>query len=124
MYNATQRQPDPVDGSVDVLPLVIADMHARGAAGKAKYGKPLQTFNGRDALTDAYQEALDMCMYLRQLIAERDTADQMELKRKYAKLQADMLNASPLLSAVEQLQQKAHAGVAKIEKSWLSWRPW
>jgi hypothetical protein len=37
-----------------------------------KYGKTLQTFNGRDALTDAYQESLDLCMYLRQMIEERN----------------------------------------------------
>jgi hypothetical protein len=37
-----------------------------------KYGTPLQTNNGRDALMDAYQEACDMVMYLRQAIAERD----------------------------------------------------
>jgi len=37
-----------------------------------KYGTYLQTHNGRDALWDAYQEAMDLCMYLRQAILERD----------------------------------------------------
>jgi hypothetical protein len=32
----------------------------------------LQAFNGRDALRDAYEEALDLACYLRQAIAERD----------------------------------------------------
>lgn len=31
-------------------------------------------FNGRDALLDAYQEALDLVVYLRQVIYERDNA--------------------------------------------------
>jgi hypothetical protein len=33
---------------------------------------PLQPHNGRDALADAYQEALDLVVYLRQEIAERE----------------------------------------------------
>jgi hypothetical protein len=33
----------------------------------------LQPHNGRDCLMDAYQEALDLAMYLRQAIFERDT---------------------------------------------------
>jgi hypothetical protein len=40
--------------------------------GVRKYGTPLQAHNGRDGLMDAYQEALDLAVYLRQLIAERD----------------------------------------------------
>jgi hypothetical protein len=47
-------------------------MKERDQAGLAKYGTRLQPFNGRDALVDAYQEALDLVVYLRQRIAERD----------------------------------------------------
>ena len=54
-----------------ILPLVEADMRARIAKGTAEYGEPLTTHNGRDALLDAYEEALDLCMYLRQAIEER-----------------------------------------------------
>ena len=71
MSEATDKQQPPIEGSTDVLPMVIEDLQARALTGALKYGKPLQTFNGRDALTDAYQEALDMCMYLRQMIEER-----------------------------------------------------
>lgn len=55
-----------------VWSLVIGDMAARDKTGVAKYGVPLQPHNGRDALVDAYQEALDLCVYLRQAIYERD----------------------------------------------------
>ncbi len=48
------------------------NMAERAAAGFHKYGTHLQTHNGRDALWDAYQEAMDLCMYLRQAILERD----------------------------------------------------
>lgn len=63
-------QPPPTGSGVPVWPLVIADMQARDAAGTAKYGTPLRTHNGRDALVDAYQEALDLAVYLRQRIEE------------------------------------------------------
>jgi hypothetical protein len=55
-----------------VWPLVVADIQARDADGRRKYGTPLQPHNGRDALVDAYQEALDLAVYLRQAIYERD----------------------------------------------------
>lgn len=53
-------------------PLVIMDMAARDQVGRARYGVPLQPHNGRDALRDAYEEALGLCAYLRQAIMERD----------------------------------------------------
>lgn len=65
-------QPSPAPNNAPgVWQLVIADMQARDEFGRRKYGTPLQPGNGRDALVDAYQEALDLCVYLRQLIEER-----------------------------------------------------
>ena len=55
-----------------VWDLVMDDMRARDKTGAAKYGTRLQPHNGRDVLVDAYQEALDLCVYLRQAIFERD----------------------------------------------------
>lgn len=51
--------------------LVLADMRERDAAGLAKYGTRLQPHNGRDQLVDAYQESLDLVVYLRTSLAER-----------------------------------------------------
>lgn len=51
--------------------LVMTDMQYLDAEGRRKYGTPLQAHNGRDALVDAYQEALDLVVYLRQAIEER-----------------------------------------------------
>ena len=45
---------------------VVRALEARAAAGVAKYGRPLQTHNGRDAREDARQELLDALMYLAQ----------------------------------------------------------
>lgn len=55
-----------------VWDLVISDMRQRDQQGEKKYGTRLQPFNGRDALVDAYQEALDLTVYLRQALFERD----------------------------------------------------
>jgi hypothetical protein len=69
---ATVEQPAPTkaDGR-PVWDLVIEDMKARDHLGRSRYGRPLQAGNGRDALVDAYQEALDLAVYLRQAIEER-----------------------------------------------------
>lgn len=67
---ATKTQPRPSNGSMDIASMVKADIEARAQLGKKRYGKRLQAHNGRDPLTDAYQEVLDLAMYLRQLIEE------------------------------------------------------
>jgi hypothetical protein len=67
------NQPAPIpnkrQGSWEI---VVEDMKKRNEFGIAKYGTPLQAFNGRDALKDAYEEALDLCVYLRTAMEERD----------------------------------------------------
>ena len=66
-------QPMPKrNGNEAVWPIVVQDMQARHELGIKRYGTPLQPFNGRDALKDAYEEALDLAVYLRQAIYERD----------------------------------------------------
>lgn len=66
-------QPLPVPNkSLDVQSMVINDVLSRRQVGIERYGTPLQPHNGRDALRDAYEEALDLACYLRQAIAERD----------------------------------------------------
>lgn len=56
----------------NIGPLVASDIHSRNRLGVKKYGTTLQPHNGRDALKDAYEEALDLCQYLRQALFERD----------------------------------------------------
>ena len=55
-----------------VWPLVMVDMAGRDKLGRQRYGTPLQPHNGRDTLRDAYEEALDLAVYLRAAIYERD----------------------------------------------------
>ncbi|WKW86134.1 hypothetical protein SEA_JONJAMES_160 [Gordonia Phage JonJames] len=52
---------------------VIRDILERKRIGLAEYGQHLLPHNGRDALQDAYEEALDMACYLKQKMLEDGT---------------------------------------------------
>lgn len=66
-------QPDPIKNNYPaVWDLVMADMKERDAVGEVRYNTRLQPHNGRDMLKDAYAEVLDLCVYLRGVIYERD----------------------------------------------------
>lgn len=68
----TKKQPAPkANDSRPIWEMVIEDMKQRDLEGRKRYGVPLQAGNGRDALQDAYEEALDLAVYLRQAIEER-----------------------------------------------------
>lgn len=67
------NQPPPI--STDEVPTVdkvIADLETRKATGIQKYKVPLQPSNGRDSMQDAYEEALDLCVYLKNEILRRE----------------------------------------------------
>jgi len=67
------KEPQPKrNNQPAVWDLVLHDIKERDEVGTSKYGTRLQPFNGRDVLKDAYQEALDLVVYLRQAIYERD----------------------------------------------------
>lgn len=68
-----KEEPSPIPNSREAIwDLVIKDMKERDETGARRYGTRLQAHNGRDALVDAYQEALDLVVYLRQAIEERN----------------------------------------------------
>lgn len=75
---ATVHQPAPVTrisspaAGTPVQDLVVIDVLARKQVGIERYGTALHPFNGRDARVDAYQEGLDLVMYLRQKLDEED----------------------------------------------------
>ena len=66
-----QPLPTVHEGEPYVADLVIQDIEERKQVGIQRYGTPLQAFNGRDVTLDAYEEALDLATYLRQLRLER-----------------------------------------------------
>jgi hypothetical protein len=73
MSPLTDPQPLPVANDRAVVQdAVCADIQARKQVGIVRYGTPLQPHNGRDALRDAYEEALDLACYLKQALLERE----------------------------------------------------
>lgn len=60
----------PTGHGEDVTARVVEDLRIRQQMGFTKYGTILRTHNGRSALWDAYQEALDLACYLRQALME------------------------------------------------------
>lgn len=63
--------PPPAPGRENVTDALVAYLREREAKGLDTYGCRLQSFNGRDALTDALEEALDLVQYLFQAKLER-----------------------------------------------------
>ena len=58
-----------------VVAQVMIDLTERMEIGIKTYGEALRANNGRDALQDAYEEALDLACYLKQVMIERDNAN-------------------------------------------------
>ena len=71
LRDPARDQPLPVAGRQPVQAAIIAAIGERRDYGTRKYGRPLETHNGRDALTDAWEEALDLLTYLTQMRLER-----------------------------------------------------
>lgn len=69
---AAEPQPPPKQGKHNVTAEVIFDLVHRSDFGYKKYGTRLLSHNGRDNLMDAYQEALDLCCYLKACLLERE----------------------------------------------------
>lgn len=76
-----QPAPKPND-TQPIHEQVIEDIKRRAEVGKQNYGTYLQANNGRDSLLDAYEEAQDKALYLKQAILERDA-----LRAELARLQ-------------------------------------
>lgn len=55
-----------------IAELVCEDIQRRAQQGEKKYGIKLHANNSRNALQDAYEEALDLCHYLKQRIIEEE----------------------------------------------------
>jgi hypothetical protein len=83
---------------------VVADIVARKALGLERYGSLLQSFNGRDAARDAYEEVLDLAAYLRQLREELAVVQPVVVAAvEWHRAPASSAHAIPLTRAVEDL---------------------
>jgi len=94
-----QDQPKPTHNNHPaVWDLVIKDMQDRDKIGRERYGTPLQPFNGRDSLIDAYQEVLDLAVYLRTKIYEEEVKASEEKLR--AKLEEMTEGSQPVINVM------------------------
>ena len=112
--NAPQPPPTAGEGE-EVWPLIYGnvalvlpdwlkeDMRARHQVGIAKYGTALKVWNGRDAVIDAYQESLDLIVYVKQA---------RERMGPYSLRKPDNINAHLALELVlhQALQAACHLG--------------
>lgn len=103
--------------SEPIWDMVIADMKARDEFGRERYLGPLTVdSNGRDALQDAYEEALDMAVYLRQAI---------EQKKKHTE-ESDkvlrILGGDPEFDDLELVAKKAAERFVELKAEIARWR--
>ena len=88
-----QRLPTRTEESQDVFAAIITElgptatdthlkhaMLARAVHGRNKYGDTLHSHNGRDALLDAWEEAMDLMAYCKQLELEGESSPFKEAK--------------------------------------------
>ena len=104
---ALAEQPAPAAGMGDVWASLIPSLSdtlqpyaaERRRQGIERYGTPLQPHNGRDALYDAMQEALDLVVYLRQ--AEMEESRMGVIKRIRAAMQHAQSAAEVIAEMIE-----------------------
>jgi hypothetical protein len=130
-------QPLPTPGRECVQDALIAEIQARKALGEERYGSPLMTHNGRDAIRDAREEAVDLAVYLmqvelevRDLRTERDFWEQAatrngelysacENQRDDARAERDRL-ATTLGEALSQFVHRTHPGRSCLQSNHVS----
>lgn len=90
-------QPLPtVNDHPSIQSMVIADIEKRIEIGIQRYGTALQPNNGRDMLLDAYEEAMDLAIYLKGAIVERDLQRAAEAAREPVEATPDLTTWRPL----------------------------
>lgn len=83
MNPAVDQEPAPGPGTgPSIHDLVVLDVYERKRFGLAKYGTHLHAHDDRRSLVDAYQEALDLVVYLRKAIAEQRLEPRPGLTRR------------------------------------------
>lgn len=60
----------PEGGKREVQQALIDAIASRRDLGIRKYGQPVMTHNGRNPLRDAWEEAIDLVVYLTQMMLE------------------------------------------------------
>lgn len=85
---------------------VLADeVERRKELGLTRYGTVLQAYNGRDALQDALEEAVDLVVYIRQALAEAAEGRDEVLRSRLAAAYHEAMRAGMTLAWVKSLRR-------------------
>jgi hypothetical protein len=87
---------------------LMDEVERRKALGLSRYGTLLQAFNGRDALQDAMDEAVDLIIYLRQALVEAAERRDEGLRSELASAYHDVLCAGKRLAWIRSLRPGYH----------------
>jgi hypothetical protein len=85
---------------------VTTDLCQRSLIGRERYGTFLQPFNGRDALLDSYEEALDLATYLMQVVVETKASKRDEVYWAYR----DALYVAARIAKLMEKRQNGQGG--------------
>jgi hypothetical protein len=102
-------QPLPEPGRECVQDALIAQIEERKQLGIERYGRPLETHNGRDAVQDAVEEAIDLAVYLKQV----------ELEMRDVRAERDQL-ATTLDEVLRQFVHRTHPGQPCLQSNHVS----
>jgi hypothetical protein len=95
---------------------VMRDLSGRLALGVRRYGTPLRAFNGRNSTQDAYEEILDLAVYLRQsLDEERELADALQVLVGAARAWLPMRPSDASTTATTMTQNAIATALAWLE---------
>lgn len=98
----------PTEGRGDVILSLVRSVPAqlleRRATGVRRYGRPLETWNGRDAHRDLREELLDALAYSEQAAQER-----ADLEVELAAARADVARLSAALGQEQRLRGETEA---------------
>lgn len=105
-----QEQPMPtINDEPCIQDQVIADIEQRKQLGIERYGTTLQPFNGRSSSRDAYEEALDLAQYMKQMTIEfKRVVEVFHKITEAVSLTAAQVEAFRILVELGEIQDERH----------------
>ena len=131
MSEIDKAEPMPTENekSIPVSEILKKMIDERTKLGMSKYGTILKTFNGRDCMNDAMQEAIDLSQYLAQKVIELEQELKHGIKLKDANDWETSLIQVIGYAALQQIlndkipkQYKGNAIVTAISLAIKKWR--
>lgn len=97
--------PGVADASERAREVLIALLDSRQRVGLERYGRPLETWNGRDAMRDLLEELIDALQYAVQVQMEIDDRDET-IERLRVQLDETRALVTELEEAISRAEQR------------------